>query len=478
MLRRWRLHPVRYPVALAVAALAVQAVAFGLAVPHARGVVRSATTADERFLILALGATLLALAPRLLRGARIATVLTIAGLTALTALNAGEARWLPAAVQGGLATLLGVWSLARPCSYATGHSSREALAARAIAETHGTDSLTPFLVRPDKSLAFAAGGVLAYRVFGGTAVVSADPVAPPGAASETLAAFREYAHQKGWRVVVWGASARHLDAYRALGLHAVRAGEEAFVDPRRFTLEGRAVRKLRQSVHRARKRGWTIQTLQGREVDTALEAQIDAVEALWRRDHPRILGFAMSMGVFGSQLRADDLLALARSPEGELRAVMRFARCRGLLSLDTMRRVGTTPNGLNEALVAAALQAARELDVNEISLNYAGLSHLLRADAARGQCARLAARAIRGPLRSHFQMDRLVQFNEKFSPDWRPRYLVCESRASLPAAIVRVLQAEGHLPAPGAGRRLGAHARRLAGIRPLPWQRPSRATGK
>ena len=42
-------------------------------------------------------------------------------------------------------------------------------------------------------------------------------------------------------------------------------------------------------------------------------------------------------------------------------------------------------------------------------------------------------------------MDRLVVFNEKFSPCWRPRYLVFESRARLPAAVFRVLQAEGYL---------------------------------
>ena len=39
-----------------------------------------------------------------------------------------------------------------------------------------------------------------------------------------------------------------------------------------------------------------------------------------------------------------------------------------------------------------------------------------------------------------------MRFNEKFSPRWRPRYLVYESRAALPRAVVRVLQAEGYLP--------------------------------
>ena len=56
------------------------------------------------------------------------------------------------------------------------------------------------------------------------------------------------------------------------------------------------------------------------------------------------------------------------------------------------------------------------------------------------------------PLHRRFQMDRLVRFNEKFSPQWRPRYLVYESRAALPLAIARVLQAEGYLPHRERGR--------------------------
>jgi hypothetical protein len=41
-----------------------------------------------------------------------------------------------------------------------------------------------------------------------------------------------------------------------------------------------------------------------------------------------------------------------------------------------------------------------------------------------------------------------VTFNEKFSPAWRPRYLVFQSRLLLPLAVLRVLQAEGYVRQP------------------------------
>ena len=81
-----------------------------------------------------------------------------------------------------------------------------------------------------------------------------------------------------------------------------------------------------------------------------------------------------------------------------------------------------------------------------MSLNYAGLAHLVREDADRGRLARWGAKLVMAPLSRRFQMERLVRFNQKFSPEWRPRYLVYDSRAALPRTVMRVLQAEGYVP--------------------------------
>jgi lysyl-tRNA synthetase, class II len=354
---------------------------------------------------------------------------------------------------------LAVRSLLSPAPAGNHHVGHEYRAARAIVEEHGRDSLSPFALRPDKALLFAAGGILSYRVIRGTAIVSSDPIAPPGREPEVLAAFLDLARRRGWQVALWGTSDRHLEAYQALGLRAVCTGEEAIVDPACFTLEGRAVRKLRQSVHRVDRRGWKITVRDGRAIDAELEAEIDAVEDRWRSSRPRLHGFAMGMGAYESDLLPDDVYALARSPEGELGAVMRFASHCGNLSLDIMRRVGATPNGLNEAMVCQLLELARERHIPQVSLNYAGLAHLVRDECTLRGPVRWAAALVIGPLSRRFQMERLVRFNQKFSPRWQRRYLVYQSRAALPRTVLRVLQAEGYLPA---RRRLRLPRRRLA----------------
>jgi lysyl-tRNA synthetase class 2 len=347
-----------------------------------------------------------------------------------------------------LISVLAMRSMLRPRPAENGHSDSERRAAKAIVDEHGKDSLSPFLLRPDKALKFGAGGVLSYRVLRGTAVVSADPVAPPGAAAAVLEEFLPEAHAQGWQVVLWGASATHLTEYRRLGLRNLRVGEEAFVDPHDFSLEGRSVRKLRQSVHRMARRGWEVSVVEGRQIDEHLEHEIGELEARWREGQNQLLGFAMGMGSYETEVGPDDLYALARSPDGELGAVMHFVSHCGQLSLDTMRRVGSTPNGLNEALVCQTLAEARERELHQVSLNYAGLAHLLRGERRRRGLGRVSRILLTAPLRHHFQMDRLVRFNDKFSPEWRPRYLVYESRTALPWAVLRVLQAEGYLPQP------------------------------
>lgn len=324
----------------------------------------------------------------------------------------------------------------------------EHVAARHLVERYGEDSISPFVVRPDKAYAFAAGGVLAYRVFGRTAVVSGDPVGPAGAAPAVLASFLDTARSHGWDVVVYGASAAQLETYRRLGLRSLCVGEEAVVRPEGFSLDGRRVRKLRQSMHRMRRRGWQIIACDGVDIGAQTEAEIDALEAQWRAQQRQMLGFAMSMGPFEVGVRPTDLYILARSPQGSLAASARFIAHRGKLSLDTMHRVGETPNGLNEALVCRALELARERGVPEVSLNYAGVAHLIRGSSSQGWLRRRAIRLAVALLGRRFQMERLVRFNDKFAPEWRPRYLVYPSRRMLPKAVYRVLQAEGYLSQP------------------------------
>jgi lysyl-tRNA synthetase class 2 len=339
-------------------------------------------------------------------------------------------------------------ALLRPAAASVGHTPAEHERAAALVARYAQDSLDPFMLREDKAFHFAHGGVLGYRTLRETAVVAGDPVGPPGAGPAILRDFEAFATARGWRVVLTGASDRSLAGYRALGLRTLCLGEEAVVDTGRFTLEGSAAKPLRKAVRRVARHGWTVEILRADALPEPVVAELAALEAAWRARQPRLQGFAMTLGrLWGAQEDGSSLYVLGRRPGGELGAFLSFVPYPGGLSLDAMRRLCNEPNGVTEALIVAAVEHARAAGVREVSLNFAGFSHVLvpRGELTRGE--RLIARAL-GLVHGRFQLERLVRFDERFGPTWRRRHLVYRGRLGLPRAALRVLQAEAYLPAP------------------------------
>jgi lysyl-tRNA synthetase class 2 len=339
-------------------------------------------------------------------------------------------------------------ALLRPAEAATGHSAADHLRAAEIVTRHGRDSLDPFALREEKTFFFSRGGLLAYRTLRGTAVVSGDPIGPEGAGKAIVADFLAFAAAKGWEVVITAASDRLLETYHGLGLRTMCIGEEAVVHPASFTLEGRAIRKVRQSVTRAERQGWTLEVVEGLDPGCVLAHELGVVEGAWRAGRDRLYGFAMSLGrLWGAPEDTTAVYALGRAPGGELRTFIRFARCADTLSLDVMRRSGGEPNGMNEALIARTLVWAREHHVREVSLNFAGFAHVIGAQAQRTRRNRVLRWGLE-LVHGRFQLERLRAFNEKFYPQWRRRFLVYETHTRLPLAALRVLQAEAYIRPP------------------------------
>jgi lysyl-tRNA synthetase class 2 len=202
-------------------------------------------------------------------------------------------------------------------------------------------------------------------------------------------------------------------------------------------------------VTRAERLGWTLEVVSGLRQGDVLAHELAAVEARWRSTRPRLYGFAMSLGrLWGAPEDSTAVYALGRAPGGELRTFVRFARCGDILSLDVMRRSGDEPNGLNEALIARTLEWARDQELSEVSLNFAGFGHIfgprIPATSRRQRMMRRGLALVHG----RFQLERLMVFNAKFDPTWRPRFLVYGARTHLPLAALRVLQAEAYIRPP------------------------------
>ena len=258
-----------------------------------------------------------------------------------------------------------------------------------LVHEHGTDSLAYFALRRDKSYFFAPSGrsFLAYRVIGSTALVAGDPIGEAQERGELMSEFVRVAHTKGWRVAIAGASNEALEDYTAIGFKSMYLGDEAVIRPSEFSLDGRAIRKVRQSVSRLKKSGYEVRMLSTADADDHLRAELRAVSEEWRGAWPE-RGFTMAMDALFRY--PDTVLAVAVGPGGAVGGFLQLVPSPASegYSLSSMRRRKDTPNGLMEYLITEAVGWARAHHVTEVSLNFAVFADFLHADEDAGALTR------------------------------------------------------------------------------------------
>jgi lysyl-tRNA synthetase class 2 len=325
---------------------------------------------------------------------------------------------------------------------------RERALAHALVHAWGVDTLAPFVLRADKSYFFDADetAFLAYRVVGGVAIVSGDPIGPRDRLDEVISSFVEHAHARDWRVAILGASESFLPLYAAHGLHSLYHGDEAVVETASFSLDGRAIRKVRQSVHRLEHAGYRARALLPSEIDEGLRAELEEVARAWRGDAPE-RGFVMALDALFGLGDEDAVFLVGFAPNGSAAGFLHFALspASASLSLSSMPRLRSTPNGFNEWLVCETVAWARSEGYERVSLNFAPFAALLAPEAVLSGVQGMQRRALL-TLKGHFQLDNLLTFNRKFFPRWERRFVVYERRLDLPRVGIAALAAEAYLP--------------------------------
>jgi lysyl-tRNA synthetase class 2 len=323
---------------------------------------------------------------------------------------------------------------------------------RELLERHGhRDSLGYFALRRDKSVVFSPTGkaAVAYRVLSGVMLASGDPIGDPEAWPGAIARFLVEADRHAWVPAVMGCSEQGGEIWcREGGFDALELGDEAIVEIKDFTTEGRAMRNVRQMVNRVSRQGYEASAHRLRDMSTEQITLIRRQAANWRgSDTER--GWSMALERFGDPSDGDCVVVTAEK-DGEVRAFLNFVPWgRDGLSLDLMRRDRTADPGLNEFLIVAALREAKSMGIKRVSLNFA----MFRSSLERGE--RLGAgpvlRAWRGILlffSRWFQIESLYKFNAKFRPVWEPRFVVFQHTRDLPRIAVAALEAEAFLVLP------------------------------
>ena len=153
-----------------------------------------------------------------------------------------------------------------------------------LARHGGRDSLGYFALRRDKAVVFSDTGksAVSYRVVSGVMLASGDPIGDPEAWPGAIRAFLVEARRHAWVPAVMGCSELGGEVWvREAGLRALELGDEAVVEVCDFTLEGRAMRNVRQMVTRVERAGYKTQVRRVRDMTPYEIADIRRQAAAW-----------------------------------------------------------------------------------------------------------------------------------------------------------------------------------------------------
>ena len=281
-------------------------------------------------------------------------------------------------------------------------------------------------------------GFIAYRASGRFLVAYSDPVCPPGAERDLLAAFLDHAAEKDRDVVLYQISAAFLPVAHDFGFSFFKLGEEAIVDLTSFDLKGNKAKSWRHAVNSVEKAGGRFEIVEG-ETLRALMPDLRRVSDAWLRDK-EVVEKSFSIGRFDETYLARFPCAVVRDPEGRVTAfanILEGSR-REELSIDLMRHRTIQAEGggalpVMDYLFLKLMVHGKENGFRRFNLGMAPLSAVGEERWAR-PFERLAHLFFRHG-EAWYNYQGLRRYKEKFNPVWEPRYMAYPRPWDWPAAV-------------------------------------------
>lgn len=339
------------------------------------------------------------------------------------AVDADAPRTLRATLGSGLllAGLALIWLL-RPIPLVIHEpTEEELLKASEIVKASGQPD-GGLVLTGDKALLFhpEEDAFLMFARRGRSLVALFDPIGKANHRAELIWQFRDLCDVHHARPVFYQVRAENLPYYMDIGLSALKLGEEARVDLRRFDLEAKnkAMKDLRYTLSRGQRDGLSMEIF---DAGLAPLETLQAISEAWMQGKQvREKGF--SLGRFDPDYLKHFRIAVV-SFEGKAMAFANLLETSSsdLASLDLMRVHPEAPKLTMEFLMLNLLLHFKERGHERFSLGMVPLAGLQpRRGAPLTQ--RLGALVFRRG-EQFYNFQGLRRFKDKFQPEWEPRYM-------------------------------------------------------
>jgi phosphatidylglycerol lysyltransferase len=301
--------------------------------------------------------------------------------------------------------------------------------------------LARFALLDDKFYYFSPLGqsAIAYVPKGRGAVALGDPIGPVEDRHEVIFGFQQFCERNDWYPAFYQTLPDNLELYQSLGFQVLQIGEEAIVDLKTFTLQGKAGKNFRTAVNRFTKSGYQVKFYEPPIADELLR-QLKTVSDEWLKlmqgSEKRF-----SVGWFEQAYLRECEIAVVETADGNIIAFANVVPEYQLneITIDLMRHRQDIEHGAMDFLFVSMFQHFQAQGYDGFNLGLSALSGV--GGSASPRLEKVLA-YLYEHLNRFYNFKGLHEYKDKFHPRWETRYLVYPSWSALPAVVIALVRAD------------------------------------
>ncbi len=308
--------------------------------------------------------------------------------------------------------------------------------ARAILERCGTASLSYLTTWDGNTYWFSADGAsfVAYRVEGGVAITTGDPVGPATDLKSTVEQFVAFCNTQNWTPCLYSTTEAVRQVTDTFGWPSLQVAEETVLPLGTLAFTGKKFQDIRTAISRATKNGITAEWMSYPDAPLAIRDQIQAISEEWVSDKalPE-MGFTLG-GLDELDDRAVRCL-VAVDQDRTVHGITSWMPCHRDgepvgWTLDFMRRRTAGFKGVMEFLIGTAALDLQAEGAEFVSLSGAPLAQAEPGEQHTG--VQKLLEVVGRTMEPVYGFRSLLRFKAKFQPAYRPLYLCYPESAVLP----------------------------------------------
>ena len=286
-------------------------------------------------------------------------------------------------------------------------------------------------------------GYVAYRVVGGVALTTGDPVGPREQLRDNVIGFAEFASSNGWTPCYYSVGVDVKRIADDLGWGGIQVAEETVLELSELAFTGKKFQDVRTALNRAKKSGITAEWISFPTAPLALTDQITVISEEWVADKgmPE-MGFTLGglEEIDDPEVRCLVALDADRTVEGVTSWLPVYEN--GTIvgwTLDFMRRRSDGAfRPAMEFLIASAALTLKDEGATFVSLSGAPLAKVETGEPDSDETAASATLdklldVLGKALEPVDGFRSLLAFKSKFQPTYVPMYMVFADPAALPS---------------------------------------------